>query len=110
MNQEDARDLQEVLARIRGLSAAGELRVTENGQQEMAEEDVTLGEVLEAIAAGQILENYPDHRRGPCCLVYGRTVQGRRLHIVCTSGQPVVIVITVYEPRPPKWVTPTQRG
>ena len=110
MNHEDARDLQEVLARIQALSAAGEVRVTQHGQQEMAEEDTTLGEVLQAIAAGQVLENYPDHRRGPCCLVYGRTVQGRPLHILCTSVQPVVIVITVYEPRPPKWVTPTQRG
>ena len=52
MNQEDARDLQGVLARIPALSAAGEVCVTQHGQQEMAEEDIFLDEVLQAISAG----------------------------------------------------------
>jgi hypothetical protein len=57
-----------------------------------------------------VLENYPEHRRGACCLLYGRAANGRHLHVVCTTAQPVLIVITVYEPRPPRWITPTQRG
>ncbi len=36
-------------------------------------------------------------------------VQGRTLHIVCTTAQATLIIITVYEPLPPKWTTPTQR-
>jgi hypothetical protein len=55
------------------------------------------------------LENYPEHRRGACCLLSGFTHGGRRIHIVCTTARPVLIIITVYEPRPPKWVTPTRR-
>ncbi|MBM4122800.1 MAG: DUF4258 domain-containing protein [Nitrospira sp.] len=57
----------------------------------------------------QVIENYPEHRRGPCCLLNGQTERGRPLHIVCTTAQPSLIIITAYEPRPPKWVTPTQR-
>lgn len=75
----------------------------------MAEEDIILDEVLEAIASGDILENYPEHRRGACCLLNGLTKKGRPLHIVCTTTMPVLIIITVYEPKPPKWVTPAQR-
>ena len=75
----------------------------------MVEEDITFDEVLEAIAAGQILENYPEHRRGACCLLSGLTQNGRYLHVVCTTAQLVLIIITVYEPKPPKWITPTQR-
>ncbi len=76
----------------------------------MAEEGISLDEVLQAVAGGQILENYPEHRRGACCLLYGRTANGRHLHVVCTTAQPVLIVITVYELRPPRWLTPTRRG
>ena len=76
----------------------------------MVEEDITLGEVPEAVADGGILESYPEHRRGPCCLMGGFTQQGRPLHIVCTTAQPALIVITAYEPKPPRWVTPARRG
>ncbi len=102
-------NLDAVLERIRTQVAIENIRVTQHAQQEMIEEDITLNEVLQAISMGQILEDYPEHRRGACCLLYGLTRRGRALHIVCTTAQPMLIVITVYEPRPPKWVTPTQR-
>jgi hypothetical protein len=98
-----------VLERVRAQAAIENIRITPHAQQEMVEENITLDEVLQAIAAAQILENYPEHRRGACCLLNGLTHNGRFLHVVCTTAQPVLIIITVYEPRPPKWVTPTQR-
>ena len=98
-----------ILQRIRTQAKEENVRVTQHAQQEMVEEDVTLDEILEAIGTGQILESYPEHRRGACCLLNGLTQNGRPLHIVCTSAQPVLIIITVYEPRSPKWTTPTQR-
>lgn len=97
------------LERIRLHAKQEKIRVTQHAQQEMVEEEITLNQVLEAISSAQILENYPDHQRGACCLIYGYTKQKRPLHIVCTTAQPVLILITVYEPKLPKWMTPTQR-
>ena len=76
----------------------------------MVEEDIALDEVLEAVAQGQLLENYPQHRRGACCLINGLTQNGRSIHIVCTTEQPTLIIVTVYLPKLPKWITPTQRS
>ena len=109
MNSLDAADLGSVLARIRRLVASGDIRITQHAQTEMAEEELLLDEVKFALGSGQILENYPQHRRGPCCLVCGFTQSGRPLHVVCTTGGDVLILITVYEPKPPKWVTPFRR-
>jgi hypothetical protein len=95
-----------ILERIAG----NHFRVTMHALEAMSEEGVTLDEVLEAIGDSRILENYGEHRRGPCCLLYGRTSVGRDLHVVCTTGNPILIVITVYEPRPPKFRTPTERS
>lgn len=75
----------------------------------MAEEEILLDAVLEAMNSGEVLEDYPLHRRGACCLLLGITGEGRPLHIVCTTGQPLLIIITVYEPKPPKWATPKER-
>jgi len=76
----------------------------------MVDEGITLDEMLLAAGAGEVLENYPAHRRGGCCLVHGVSRAGRHLHIVCTTARPVLIIITVYEPKPPKWLTPTKRS
>jgi hypothetical protein len=76
----------------------------------MVEDDVSLRDVLEAIGTAGILEDYPTHRRGACCLLSGSTRAGRPLHVVCTTTRPILVIITVYEPKPPKWTTPTQRS
>lgn len=109
-NEVDVTDLEAVLDRIRAQAVAENIRITQHAHQEMVEENISLEEVLEAVSRGQILENYPKHRRGACCLLYGATHTGRPLHIMCTTARPVLIIITVYEPKAPKWVTPTQRG
>lgn len=101
--------LADALARIRLQARDENLRVTQHAQREMVAESFTLDEVLEAIAGGQILENYPTHQRGACCLLGGTTKAGRSLHVVCTTAQSVLILITVYEPKPPKWITPLRR-
>lgn len=109
MSEADARDLASLLESLRVQAASGNLRLTQHAQQEMVEENIVLQEVLDAVAMSRVLERYPEHRRGPCCLLNGMTQAGRPLHVVCTTARPTLILITVYEPKPPKWVTPTQR-
>jgi len=110
INHADAMDLASILEQIRAQAEDESIRITQHAHQEMVEENITLEEVIEAVCAGEILENYPQHRRGACCLLHGVTRTGRPLHIVCTTTRPKLIVVTVYEPRPPKWVTPTRSG
>jgi hypothetical protein len=109
---DDTENIAAILRSIREQAASGAVRLTLHASAEMVEEGISLNDVFEAIASSgaEILENYPDHRRGACCLVAGSTLQARPLHVVCTSAQPVLIVITVYEPKPPKWITPNRRS
>ncbi len=53
--------------------------------------------------SGEIIENYPEDKYGPSCLIYGTTKSGKILHVQC-SIEPVWI-ITVYEPtvKPDEW-------
>lgn len=109
MSEFDVNNFEAVLERVQAQAEAENIRITPHAQQEMVDEEITLDEALQAITTGQILENYPKHRRGACCLLYGTTNTNRPVHIVCTTAQSVLIIITVYEPKPSKWVTPTQR-
>jgi hypothetical protein len=99
----------EILARIQAQAAARSIGITDHAREEMEEEAISLAEVREAIIAGQI-EHYPDRKRGSCCLLYGLTAQSRPLHMVCTTALPLLVIITVYVPTPPKWISPTERS
>jgi len=87
MADDDQSSDETVTARVRALVAAGTFRVTQHAQQEMFAEAITLDEVVVAIATGDLLEDYSDHRRGACCLLGGRPTTGRPLHVVCTTGE-----------------------
>ncbi len=66
------------------------------------ERDVAEEEVVEVLLTGEIIEEYPEDKYGPSCLIYGRTQVGRPLHVQC-SLPPTVWLITVYEPDPKEW-------
>ncbi len=99
----------DAISRLRALAAAAQIKITQHAAQEMVAEAITLDDVLHAIENGNLLEDYPDHRRGACCLLHGTDTGSRDIHVVCTTANPTLIIITVYLPRPPKWISPTQR-
>jgi|SRR2546422_676049 len=106
----DGIEMEAILAGIQAQAAARAIRITDHAREEMEAEAITLAEVRQAIAAGQIIENYPDHRRGSCCLLSGPTMQERPLHVVCTTSLSPLVIITVYVPTLPKWISPTERS
>ena len=68
-------------------------------------------ELGQALAGGEILEDYSEDPRGPSALVLGHTRDARPLHVVCAfdpSG--TLVVITVYEPGPPWWLDERTRS
>jgi len=77
MNAIDVTDLEAVLERVHAQARFENVRITEHAHQEMVEESITLDEILEAVDTGQILENYPEHHRGACCVLNGLTAAGR---------------------------------
>ena len=81
---------------------------TDHAVRQMIKWAITDVEVQEAILEGEIIEEYPEDKYGPSCLIYGDTSQGRPLHVLC-SVPPRVRVITTYQPQPNKWVNHRQR-
>ena len=98
------------MLRLRDQCRRDAVRVTLHAHQEMVEEYVSYEAMVEGLSRGKVIENYPDHQRGPYCLVCGQDTAGRFLHVCCTTALEVATIITVYEPKPPKWPTPYQRG
>ena len=68
--------------------------------------DISVTEVEEIMAgSAEIIEDYPEDKYGPSCLILGFTKTGRPLHVQCSyPSRPLLKIITVYEPDPDLWV------
>jgi hypothetical protein len=66
---------------------------------------IQIQEVRQAFANSEIIEDYPEDKYGPSCLLLGFTATGRPLHIQCSHpSRQVVKVVTLYEPDPSLWI------
>ncbi len=70
-----------------------------NAENEM----IRVDEVREVVAEGEVIEDYPNDKRGHSCLISGRTSFGRTIHVVCSPGDGFLWIITVYLPDAEKW-------
>jgi hypothetical protein len=72
--------------------------------------NISVQEMREAIANGDIIEEYPDDKYWPSYLIYGRTVEGRPLHVQCSHpSRPLVKIVTLYEPDPAQLINFRER-
>lgn len=73
-------------------------------------DNLLIAEIEESIVSGAILESYGDDPRGSSCLVVGFTKQGKPIHAVCGRSGNDLVLITVYIPSPPKFISPFERS
>jgi Domain of unknown function (DUF4258) len=68
--------------------------------------DISVAEVEDAIASqSEVIEDYPEDKYGPSCLILGYTKASRPLHIQCSyARRPLIKIITLYEPDAGLWV------
>ncbi|MCK4296031.1 MAG: DUF4258 domain-containing protein [Candidatus Marinimicrobia bacterium] len=74
-------------------------RFSDHSIKRMIERSLDRKDVEEAISNGKIIEEYPDDKYSPSCLIYGQTDTERDLHVQI-SLPPKVIIVTTYEPDP----------
>jgi len=98
-----------MLMEIQRCFATDRILYTRHALEEMQSEEfgeIKDQEVCEAVSKGSVIENYPDDAPYPSCLVYGKTVAERPLHMVCAydAESDIVIIVTVYQPDPNRWI------
>ncbi|MEW6085001.1 MAG: DUF4258 domain-containing protein [Chloroflexota bacterium] len=93
--------LEELRARIE----SNRLEFTKHALDQSILRNITVQEVREAFLECEIIEDYPEDKYGPSCLVFGKTKSDRPLHIQCTHpSREIVKIITLYQPDPQQWM------
>jgi hypothetical protein len=89
--------------KIRAIIKSGFYNFSDHAVKRMIKRSIFRHEIEEALLQGEIIEDYPDDKYTPSCLVYGKTQTGRNLHIHVTLP-PEVVIITSYEPDLEEWI------
>ncbi len=93
------------IADIQGKVARGLFEFSKHAIDQSIIRHIGLQEVREAIANGKVIEDYPDDKYGPSCLIFGFSVARRPLHVQCSyPSRPLIKIVTLYEPDPEHWI------
>lgn len=76
--------------------------LTAHASDRAIQRDISTADMEAAISSGEVIEDYPDDKYGPSCLILGLVQDERIIHIQ-VSYPPNVKVITVYEPDLNEW-------
>jgi len=68
--------------------------------------DISVEEIEQAmLSRSEVIEDYPDDKYGPSCLILGFTDTGRPLHIQCSyPSRTLIKIITLYQPDAELWI------
>lgn len=90
---------------IRRRIARGDFEFSQHAVDQAIIRHISVQELREAIAGGEVIEVYPDDKYGPSCLIFGMTRVGRPIHVQCSDpNRPTVKIVTVSEPDPALWI------
>jgi hypothetical protein len=99
--------MSETLAKVRELVKARMVRVSQHAISELLDDDISLQAVVDGIESAEIVEDYPDHARGPCVLCLQRIEADQLVHVlwgIAAHCPGVTTLVTAYRPDPERWM------
>jgi len=98
--------MSQMFKKIIYLIEKGEIKISNHGYDELAEDRILVKEIISSVKDGKIVEDYPEYPKGPCILVLQRDKEGNPIHVVWgipkNASSPAVLV-TAYRPDRSIW-------
>lgn len=82
------------------------VRISDHADEEAHADKLSFSDIYFSVLQGEIVEDYPDDKPYPSCLIYGDTFDGDPVHSVWAYNRDNkwTVMITVYRPDPTRWI------
>ncbi|GAA3962056.1 DUF4258 domain-containing protein [Allohahella marinimesophila] len=95
-----------ILNRIAKLVASDEVRISAHGYDELAEDDLSVRDILDGVKSAVAVEEYPEFPKGQSVLALQQDGSGNPVHVVwgIPKGRDTpAVLITAYRPSTTRW-------
>jgi len=79
------------------------IAITKHARARLSERGITFEDLKNAIITGEIIEQYEEDKPFPSCLLIGITEQNKHIHVVASSNDEWLYIITAYHPNEKGW-------
>ena len=98
------------LEEVRSQLSSGSFDFSRHALRRVVERNISDFEIMQAGLHAVVIEEYPEDKYSPSCLILGFTQSKRPLHIqVSLAETSLVRIITIYEPSPSEWIDYSRR-
>ena len=98
------------LTQIQVQLRSGEFEFSRHAFKRVVERNISEAEISQTAENIRMIEDYPEDKYAPSCLLLGFTNSGRPLHLqVSYMDTTMVRIITLYEPDPAEWIEYSRR-
>jgi hypothetical protein len=98
--------MSQILRRILELIEARNVRISDHGYDELANDGLLLEDILASVNSSVVVEDYPDYHKGSCVLVLQTDIHGLPIHVlwgIPRGADSPAVLITAYRPDPERW-------
>lgn len=91
------------IERLRNYYNSDSVFLTAHSAERFRQRGIRARDVKNAVYTGEIIEQYPEDYPSPSCLILGKCIDERYIHVVMSDEGTASRIITAYFPDPDKW-------
>ncbi len=98
--------MSKTLGKIKQLVESGDVRITEHGYNELANDQLTAREIVRGIESAILIDDYPDFPKGASILVLQTDINDQPIHVVWgipKGHDSPAVLVTAYRPDSGRW-------
>ena len=92
--------------RIKLLIESGDVRISVHGYDELLNDGIFVKDIV-ALDGTQVIQEYPEYKKGPCVLVFQKDRKGLPVHVVWgipAGKESPAVLVTAYRPDIEQWM------
>lgn len=79
------------------------IAITKHAKERLEERGIKVDDITHCIDTGEIIKQYEDDKPLPSCLILGKTINNKYMHIVLSRSEDYIYLITAYYPDSTQW-------